>query len=91
LYATLVEKGKALEKKLSGKKGYFHVVQTSGYNPGKASGASVRIAGAGAGQQEIILKEGDGTYLTVGEGEGVVLTVENVGDGTAEVLLFDLD
>ena len=90
LYATLLEKGKALEKKLSGKKGYLHVVQTNGYNPGKATGASVRIAGAGAGKQEIILKEGDGAYLTAGEGEGAILTVENVEDGAAEVLLFDL-
>ena len=90
LYATLLEKGKALDQKLGGKKGYLHVVQTSGYNTGAATGASLRIAGAGAGKQELILKEGDGAYLSVGQGEGANLTVENVGDGTAEVLLFDL-
>jgi quercetin 2,3-dioxygenase len=91
LYATLLGKGKVLEKKLEGKKGYVHVAQTSGYNPGKASGASVKIAGSGAGKQEMVLREGDGAYLTVGEGEGADLIVENIGDEVAEVLLFDLE
>jgi redox-sensitive bicupin YhaK (pirin superfamily) len=91
LYATLLGTGKTLEKRLSGKKGYVHVVQTSGYNPGKASGGAVRVAGGGTGKQEVLLREGDGVYLTVGEGEGADLTVENAGDGTAEVLLFDLE
>jgi redox-sensitive bicupin YhaK (pirin superfamily) len=91
MYATLLEKGKSLEKKLGGKKGYVHVVQTSGYNTSKGSGATVRVSGAGDGQQEVVLKEGDGTYLTVGQGQGAELIVENVGDTTAEILLFDLE
>jgi hypothetical protein len=56
--------GRGRKKRLSGKKGYMHVVQTSGYNPGKASSAAVRVAGGGAGKQEVLLKEG-GVYLTV--------------------------
>lgn len=36
------------------------------------------------------LKEGDGAYIFVGE-KGNALTVENAGDETAEVLVFDLD
>lgn len=64
----------------------MHVVQTSGYNSGAASGASVRIEGDGI---ELVLREGDGAYIvgTVG-GE---LKVENVGDGVAEVLMFDVE
>jgi redox-sensitive bicupin YhaK (pirin superfamily) len=92
LYVTLLEKGRALEKELQGKKGYVHVVQTSGYNPGKASGATVKLVSAGGEDQELVLKEGDGAYVAVGhQGEAAKLTVENVGDGTAEVLLFDLE
>lgn len=91
LYATLLGSTKVLEKKLGGKKGYVHVVQTSGYNPGKARGASVKVTGAGGEKQELLLKEGDGAYLTIGEGEGSKLIIENVGDNTAEVLLFDLE
>jgi quercetin 2,3-dioxygenase len=93
LYATLLGKGKCLEKKLLGKKGYVHVLQTSGYNSGKASGAAVRAAGAwtGYGKQEVLLREGDGAYLKVGEGKGADFIVENAGDATAEVLLFDLE
>lgn len=90
LYATLLENGKALNQKLEGKKGYIHVVQTSGYNPRKASGASVRASGVGDSKQEVLLNEGDGAYLTVGPG-GTELRVENIGDQMAEVLLFDLE
>jgi redox-sensitive bicupin YhaK (pirin superfamily) len=91
MYATLLEKGKSLEKKLGGKKGYLQVVQTSGYNTSEASGATVRVSGVGDGRQEVVLKEGDSTYLTVGEGQGAELIVENVGDAIAEILLFDLE
>ncbi|KAG6838071.1 hypothetical protein C0991_002111, partial [Blastosporella zonata] len=40
LYATLAEKGQRLEQPLKGKKAYVHVVQTSGFNTGKATGAT---------------------------------------------------
>jgi hypothetical protein len=36
------------------------------------------------------LKEGDGAYILVGQ-KGNLLKVENIGDKTAEVLVFDLD
>jgi len=91
MYATLLEKGRSLGKTVVGKKGYVQVVQTSGYNTGKASGAAVRVSGVGDGKQEAVLKEGDSTYLTVGEGHGAELIIENVGDTTAEILLFDLE
>jgi redox-sensitive bicupin YhaK (pirin superfamily) len=91
MYATLLEKGKSLGKTLVGKKGYVQAVQTSGYNTGKASGAAVRVSGVGDGKQEAVLKEGDSTYLTVGEGHGAELIIENIGDTTAEILLFDLE
>lgn len=91
LYATLLGKKNALDKELKGKKGYVHVVQTSGYNPGQARGASVRVAGTTGEKQEVFLKEGDGAYLKVGDAQGSHLFIENVGDVRAEVLLFDLE
>ncbi|KAG6834462.1 hypothetical protein H0H93_009482, partial [Arthromyces matolae] len=89
LYATLADSGSKLEQGLKGKKAYVHVVQTSRYNEGKASGATVRIGGTKT-SEELELKEGDGAYVTVGNG-GATITVENTGDKTAEVLLFDLE
>ncbi|KAG5653314.1 hypothetical protein H0H81_001185 [Sphagnurus paluster] len=89
LYATLAESGKRLEQPLKGRKGYVHVVQTSGFNMGKATGATVRIGGTKT-SEELELKEGDGAYITLGNG-GATFVLENVGDKTAEVLLFDLE
>lgn len=88
LYATLLNTGKTLERPLEGKKGYIHVVQTSGYNPQKSQGATVKISGPG--YEELELKEGDGAYIFVGQ-KGNTLKVENTGNKTAEVLVFDLD
>ncbi|KAG6918179.1 hypothetical protein DXG01_016164 [Tephrocybe rancida] len=88
LYATLADKGQKLEQPLKGKKGYVHVVQTSGYNTGKATGATVRVGGTRS-SEELELKEGDGAYITLDQAGTFVL--ENIGDKTAEVLLFDLE
>ncbi|KAJ3571201.1 hypothetical protein NP233_g3906 [Leucocoprinus birnbaumii] len=88
LYATLLSPGKGLDRPLQGRKGYIQVVQTSGYNPRKAEGATVRISNPGSNPVE--LKEGDGAYIFVGQ-KGNVLKVENVGDEIGEVLVFDLD
>ncbi|KAF9451173.1 RmlC-like cupin [Macrolepiota fuliginosa MF-IS2] len=88
LYATLLSTGKTLERPFEGKKGYIHVVQTSGYNPNKSQGATVKVSGPG--YEELELKEGDGAYIFVGQ-KGNALKVENTGDKTAEVLLFDLE
>ncbi|KAJ7142321.1 RmlC-like cupin domain-containing protein [Mycena epipterygia] len=87
LYATLLSEGKRLSQAVAGSKGYIHVVQTSGYNTEKATGAAVKVLGdAGV---EWVLKEGDGAYLHFEE--ATELIVENVGETTAEVLLFDIE
>ena len=69
------------------RKAYVHVVQTSGYNPAKASGARVKLSGPGSDAVE--LQEGDGAYI-MGE-PGVTVDVQNVGDRVAEVVFFDLE
>jgi quercetin 2,3-dioxygenase len=58
LYATLLGQNKSLSKPLTGKKGYVHVVQTSGYNKGESKGANIKIASKGG--EELTLGEGDG-------------------------------
>jgi len=87
LYASLIEKGRKVEQVLKGKKGYVHVIQTGGYNPGKATGTTVKVGGEA---QFLELKEGDGAYIALENGS-VPFVVENLGEGTAEVLLFDLE
>ncbi|KAJ7230369.1 RmlC-like cupin [Mycena pura] len=87
LYATLLSEGKGLTQTIKGSKGYIHVVQTSGYNTKEATGAGVRVTGAPGVEAE--LREGDGAYLHFENGGE--LKVENIGDKTAEVLLFDLE
>ena len=84
-YATLLGEGKSLNGPLTGKKGYIHVIQTSGYNPGQSKGANIKITSKGG--EELTLGEGDGAYISVKNS----FTVENVGDRVAEVLTFDLD
>jgi len=71
---------------ISEKKVYVHVIQSSGYNPKAAGGASVKVSGAGA---EVVLREGDGAYVLGTEGSE--LKFENTGDSVAEVLLFDIE
>ncbi|KIJ55565.1 hypothetical protein M422DRAFT_24132 [Sphaerobolus stellatus SS14] len=65
------------------KRGYVHVIQTSGYNTGKATGATVQLNGG------LKLSEGDGAFVVAPEGEQ--LEIKNVGERAAEVLVFDLD
>ena len=87
LYATIISPGTSLSQTMTGKKGYIHVIQRSGYNPGPASGASVKVS---VGEQsEQTLSEGDGAYIFIGDEQDVV--VENVGEEVAEVLLFDIE
>jgi hypothetical protein len=72
---------------MEGSKGYVHVIQTSGYNVGKATGAKIQLR---SGDEELTLGEGDGAYIFVGSaGNGV--EVQNVGDTLAEVVLFDIE
>lgn len=68
------------------RKAYFHVIQTSGYNPGKPGGAQVKLSAPGG---EVTLREGDGVYI-MGDA-GATMEVKNEGDRIAEVILFDLE
>jgi len=89
MYSSLLSPGTTLERPLERQKGYVHVVQTSRYNEGNATGASVKI-GSQKDSQLTLLREGDGAYVIVGR-SGNVLEVQNVGDRVAEVIVFDLD
>ena len=91
LFATMLSPGKQLSHAFQAhspqRKGYVHVIQTSGYNTKEATGAQVRVLGGEGGPVE--LREGDGAYIMASPGEE--LAIENVGDQTAEVLLFDME
>ncbi|KAF7309386.1 putative quercetin 2,3-dioxygenase [Mycena indigotica] len=91
LYATLLSSAKHVTQTMSGRKGYIQVVQTSGYNPGRAIGGYIRVQVAGDADAEIELKEGDGAYIHFENDGEAELTVHNIGHQTAEVLLFDLE
>lgn len=92
MYASLIHPGISLVHTPTGngrtKKGYIHVIQTSGYNPGPAKGATIKIGAQGDGPQ-VELREGDGAYLTYEP--GAELRLENDGKDIVEVLLFDLE
>lgn len=88
LYATILGAGKSLVRPLEGKKGYIHIIQTSGYNAGPAKGAQIKISSRGG--EELTLREGDGAYILRGK-DGNSLVVENEGDSGAEILVFDLN
>lgn len=90
LYATLLSPSKAVSHLFGApvqgetlRRGYLHVVQTSGYNTGKATGATVQVNGG------LILSEGDGAFIEAPQ-DGKV-EIANIGDRVAEVLFFDLD
>jgi hypothetical protein len=90
LYATLLSKEKtvthAFGKPVNGsapRKAFVQVIQTSGYNPSTATGSRVRLNGG------LELGEGDGTFAWAKEGEKI--DIENIGDKTAEVLVFDIE
>lgn len=65
----------------------MHVVQTSGYNPRRATGAQVTLRRPGG--PSFTLSEGDGAYI-MGD-VSATLEVHNSGDRVAEVLLFDIE
>jgi len=90
LYATLLSPSNSLTHKFptpgdgfKKRRAYVHVIQTSGYNTGKATGATVQLNGG------LQLAEGDGAFAVASEGEKI--EVKNVGDKVAEVLLFDVE
>ncbi|KAF8316777.1 Pirin-domain-containing protein [Clavulina sp. PMI_390] len=65
------------------RKGYVHVIQTSGYNTGPSKGARVRLNGG------LELGEGDGAFVMTAVGDK--LEIENVSDSKAELLVFDME
>lgn len=93
LFASLISPSTTLSHSLpSGsssphRKAYVHVIQKSGYNPGKASGARIKLSGPAGSTLE--LQEGDGAYI-MGDA-GLTFDVQNIGDRVAEVVLFDLE
>ena len=68
------------------RKAYVHVIQSSGYNSAAAKGATLQLS---AEDVTIELREGDGAYITSEEAK--VLKIENIGDKSAEILLFDVE
>ncbi|KAG6331015.1 hypothetical protein ID866_8076, partial [Astraeus odoratus] len=98
MYASIIDPGVSLVhtpigKEQGEKKGYIHVIQKSGYNPGTPSGATIRVGSSKSdgddSAKHVELREGDGAYLSYPKGAD--LEVSNVGEGTAEVVLFDLE
>ena len=95
LFASLISPGRTLahilpstaEPTLVPRKAFLHVVQTSGYNPSRATGAEITVTGPGG--SSATLREGDGMYI-LGDA-GAPLEVQNTGDRVAEVLLFDVE
>ena len=90
LSATLISPSTTLPYTLSGpgtrRKAYVHGAQTSGYNTGHSSGATVSL---NVQEQQVELREGDGVYVQAPT--DVELKLKNVGNRVAEVLLFNLD
>ncbi|KAJ7777132.1 RmlC-like cupin domain-containing protein [Mycena metata] len=87
LYSTLLTDGKSLKQRIEGSKGYIHLVQSSGFNKKAATGATIKLIGIPGVEAQ--LREGDGAYLHFNSGGGELI-VENIGDRTAEILLFDV-
>ncbi|WWC97797.1 hypothetical protein V866_004684 [Kwoniella sp. B9012] len=70
---------------------YVQLVQSSGYNtesaPKDGKGSLIKVTGGG---QEATLGEGDGVFITGGK-VGEEISIENVGKGVGEVVLFEMD
>lgn len=85
VYASILSPSRSVSHTFSGeRKGYLHVIQTSGYNtgPSESEGARIRVNGPGG----LELGEGDGVFVI-----GDNIEVENVGMGNAEFVLFDME
>lgn len=74
------------------KKVYLQVAQLSGFSTGPSvkTGKNAPLIKLTLGGQEASLGEGDGVFIE-GAKVGDLLTLENTGDRTAEVLLFEMD
>lgn len=92
MYASIISPSTTLPYTLSTsdvtpRKAYVHLIQTSGYNPGEPDGAQIKLKSASG--ESLVLREGDGAYI-MGD-SGATFEVQNEGDRTAELVLFDLD
>ncbi|KAJ9108589.1 hypothetical protein QFC19_002305 [Naganishia cerealis] len=71
------------------KKVYIHVVQTTKYNPRasltNADAPRIKV------NDDLVVGEGDGAFVTGIKANDQGLTLENVGGGQAEVVLFEMD
>ncbi|KAH7106074.1 pirin domain-containing protein [Auriculariales sp. MPI-PUGE-AT-0066] len=85
VWATILSQGKAVTHRVPkpSAKVYVHVIQTSGYNTGPASGATVEVNGTQ-------LREGDGAFVYATKA-GDELVINNVGASDAEFLVFDVE
>ncbi|KAF9649173.1 pirin domain-containing protein [Thelephora ganbajun] len=84
VFATILSPTASLSHTAERTNVYAHLTQRSGYNPGPASGATVKID---VGGDSVQLREGDGVYITLTPGTKV--DVENIGERDGELLLFD--
>lgn len=71
------------------KKLYLHVIQMTKYNPRAAlthaDAPRIKVNG------DLELGEGDGAFVTGARAGDQGLTLENVGGGRAEVVVFEMD
>jgi len=90
LWATLLSPKRTVSRTMPSsdgeRKAYMQVVQTSGFNEGRARGAHVRVE---IGNRSVEMKEGDGAFVHAAPKEELRMT--NLGNSVAEVLLFDVD
>lgn len=78
MYASILDQGNTVTHTLQRNSAYLHLIMTSGY---KTPSQSCKITVNGE-----MMEEGDGMFVK-GSGE---LTIESVGSGNAEFLLFDI-
>ncbi|KAH7106083.1 pirin domain-containing protein [Auriculariales sp. MPI-PUGE-AT-0066] len=85
VWATILSRGKGVTHRVPkpSAKVYVHVIQTSGYNTGPATGATIEVNGTQ-------LREGDGAFVyAINAGDELV--INNVGAKDAEFLVFDVE
>ncbi|CAF1374774.1 unnamed protein product [Didymodactylos carnosus] len=81
MYASILSPSKSVTYAFKRSKGYLHLIMRSGYETPEKS-AKLKI-------KDEVLNEGDGVFILC-EPETEV-TIESLGDVTAEFLLFDLE
>jgi len=82
MFASILQPNKSIKHVFKRTKGYIHLIMRSGYEA--RDGAKIRIG------ENVILKEGDGAFISSEKPNGE-LSIENIGTINAEFLLFDLE